>query len=124
MQPRDLCFVFQDPIDLTIEVIQFKLLNTGYLYALERHSADTEFFWLCSACALVVALGLDATGGVSVRAQSDAHRRHLPHLDSRLRLVARPSVERTPWHRSNRAHGATFTSGSERNPLSSSCEAA
>lgn len=103
---------------------EFKLLNMGYLYALEKRSADTEFFWLCSACALVVALGLDAMGGVSVRPRSDARHPQLPHLDSRLRLVARPSVERTPWHRSNRAHEATFTSGSERNPLSSSCEAA
>ena len=103
---------------------EFKLLNTGDLYALERRSADTEFFWLCSACALVVALGLDARGGVSVRPRSDARHPQIPHLDNRLRLVARTSVERTPWHRSNRAHGKTFTSGSERNPLSSSCEAA
>ena len=103
---------------------EFKLLNTGYLYALERRSANTEFFWLCSGCALVVALGLDAMGGVSVRPRSDAHRPHPPSLESRLRLVARSSAERIPWHRSNRAHGATFTSGSERNPLSSSCEAA
>ena len=51
---------------------EFKLLNTGDLYALERRSADTEFFWLCSACVPVVALGLDAMGGVSVRPRSDA----------------------------------------------------
>ena len=57
---------------------EFKPLNTGYLYALERRSADTEFFWLCSACALVVALSLDVTGGVSVRARSNAHRSHPP----------------------------------------------
>ncbi len=103
---------------------EFKLLNTGDLYALERRSADTEFFWLCSACVPVVALGLDAMEGVSVRPRSDVRRPQLPHLDSRLRLVARSSVGRTPWHRSNRAHGATFRSGSERNPLSSSCEPA
>jgi hypothetical protein len=103
---------------------ELKLLNMGYLYALEKRSADTEFFWLCSACALVVALGLDPMGGVSVRPRSDACHPQLPHLDSRLRLVTRPSVERTPWHRSNRAHGATFMSGSERNSLSSSWEAA
>jgi hypothetical protein len=102
---------------------EFKLLNTGYLYALEKRSADTEFFWLCSACALVVAPGLDAMGGVSVRPRSDARHPQLPRLDSRLRLIARPSVERTPSHRSIRAHGATITRGSERNPLSS-CEAA
>jgi hypothetical protein len=104
--------------------MKFKLLNTGDLYALERRSADTEFFWLCSACALVVEMSLDEMGGVSVRARSDAHRPHPPRLDCRLRLVARSSVERTPWHRSNRAHGSTFSRGSGRNALSSSCEAA
>lgn len=29
---------------------EFRSLNTGVLYAAERGSADTEFFWLCSAC--------------------------------------------------------------------------
>jgi hypothetical protein len=101
-----------------------KLLNKGYLYALERRSADTEFFWLCSACALVVEMSLDEMGGVSVRPRSGTRHPQLPHLDSRLRLVARPSVEQTPWHRASRALGATFTNVSDRNLLPSSCEAA
>ena len=42
---------------------EFKLLNTGDIYALERRYSNTEFFWLCSACVLVVALCLDAAGG-------------------------------------------------------------
>ena len=63
---------------------EFKLLNTGDLYALERRSADTEFFWLCFACALVVAPGLDAMGGVSVRTRSDARHPQLPDLNSCL----------------------------------------
>ncbi len=46
--------------------IEFKLLNGGDLYALERRSANTEFFWLCSACVPMVALRLDAMGGVSL----------------------------------------------------------
>lgn len=29
---------------------EFKFSNTGDLYALERRSADTGFFWLCFAC--------------------------------------------------------------------------
>jgi len=101
----------------------FTLLNTGDLYALEMRSADTEFFWLCSACAPMVSLSLDAMGGVSVRPRSDGRRPQPPHLESCLRLVARSSMEHTPWHRSNRAHGSMFWSGSGRNALSSSSEA-
>ena len=103
---------------------EFKLFNTGDLYALERRSADTEFFWLCSACAPVVAVGLDAIGGVSVTQRSVGRRPQPPHLESCLRLVARSSVEHTLWHRFDRAHGSTFSKGSGRNAPSSSCEAA
>jgi hypothetical protein len=97
---------------------------TGDLYALERSSADKEFFWFCSTWVPVVALGLDAMGGVSVRPRSDSCRPRPLHLDSRLRLVPRFSTVPTPSHRPNRAHGSTLSGGSERNPLSSSCEAA
>ena len=44
---------------------ELNVFNTGELYALERRSADTEFFWLCPACVPVVTLGLDATGSVA-----------------------------------------------------------
>ncbi len=62
--------------------IELKLLNGGDLYALERRSADTEFFWLCSACVPIVALRLDAMAGVSARPRSDAPRPHPPHSAS------------------------------------------
>ena len=90
--------------------IEFKLLNGGDLYALERRSADTEFFWLCSACVPMVALRLDAMGGVSARLRSDALRPQPPHSDSLLRLVSRFSMDRTPWHRANRVQGRRFQS--------------
>jgi len=35
---------------------EFRSLNTGVLYAVERRSVDTEFFWLCSACVPVVTM--------------------------------------------------------------------
>ena len=80
--------------------IEFKLLNGGDLYALERRSADTEFFWLCSACVPLVALRLDAMGGISARPRSDALRPQPPHSDSLLRLV----------YRANHAQGRRFQS--------------
>ena len=98
---------------------EFRSLNTGVLYAVERRSADTEFFWLCSACVPVVALSLDPMRCVSVRPQSDAVRPQPPHPDGYLRLVAQREL-RTPWHRASLARGLTLSSGYGRDPLSSS----
>ncbi len=75
---------------------EFKLLNGGDLYALERRTANTEFFWLCPACAREYELYLDPTGTVSVRGGSRhpsrataASRRqsaaHLPHDEAAAR---------------------------------------
>ncbi|MBB5060957.1 hypothetical protein HDF16_005693 [Granulicella aggregans] len=44
----------------------FTTLTTGDLYALENRSANTEFFWLCSACVPSVVPFLDLHGRVSV----------------------------------------------------------
>lgn len=83
---------------------EFKLLNGGDLYALERRSTDTEFFWLCSTCACMYELYLDATGYVTVRTGSVIHHSPPPHPDAYLRLISRqirprpnamPSGERT-----------------------------
>ncbi len=68
---------------------EFKVLNGGNLYALERKSADTEFFWLCSACTSVFELYLDPAGCVSVRAQSPMHRSSPPHPEGNLRCISR-----------------------------------
>jgi hypothetical protein len=67
---------------------EFRILNPGDLYALERRSTDTEFFWLCSSCVSRVALSLDPIGCVSVRPQSDAVHPQPPHPDRYPRLVA------------------------------------
>ena len=102
---------------------EFRFLNPGDLYALERRSTDTEFFWLYSAYVPRVALSLDPMGCVSVRPKSDAVRPQPPHPDGYLRLVAQRKL-RTPWHRASLARGLTLSSGYGRDPLSSSKEAA
>ena len=66
---------------------EFKLLNDGDLYAFERQCADTEFFWLCSACASEFDLYLDRTICVSLRPKGD--KGQAPHPDGTLRIVAR-----------------------------------
>ena len=57
---------------------EFCSFNTGVLYALERRSVPTEFFWLCSVCAEQMTLEFDSLGEISVRAQADAQRRTPP----------------------------------------------
>jgi hypothetical protein len=68
---------------------EFKLLNGGDLYALERRSANTEFFWLCSACACMYELYLDPMGSVSIRAGGLINRVPPPHPEVNLRLISR-----------------------------------
>ncbi len=97
---------------------ELRFLSTGNLYALERRSADTEFFWLCSACVPLVVLSLDPRGCISVIPQSDAVSPQPPHPDAYLRLVAQRNL-RTPWHR-----GLPLSIGYECAPLSSPSEAA
>jgi hypothetical protein len=73
---------------------EFKLFNSGTLYAHERRSADTEFFWLCAPCHLVPCLGLD--GLVSVMPRAAVGSVQPPHPDASIRIVARP-MPRVPW---------------------------
>jgi len=68
---------------------EFKHLNGGDLYALESRSANTEFFWLCSACACVYELYLDPVGYVSIQERRLVHRVPPPHPDADLRLISR-----------------------------------
>ncbi len=84
---------------------EFRLFSIGDLYALERRSTDTEFFWLCPACVPTVELCLDPTGCISVRPQSDAVRPHPPHPDGYRRLVTQRKLP-TPWHRAGSPHAA------------------
>jgi len=85
---------------------EFKLLNAGDLYAHERRSTGTEFFWLCARCAASLDLYLDPAGSVAVRPQNATNRAQPPHPDGDLRLVSQsrkpaprprtmPSGERT-----------------------------
>jgi hypothetical protein len=102
---------------------EFRSLNTGDIYAVERRSADTEFFWLCSACVPLVALSLDSTGTISVGPRCDAEHLHESHPDSRLRLVYSP-VEHKPWLRAALARGLTLPDGHESDLLPTPSEAA
>ena len=102
---------------------EFRSLNTGALYAVERRPMDTEFFWLCSACVPVAALALDPMGCISVRPQSDVVRPQPPHPDGDLRLVTQ-SKRRTPWHGASLARGLTLSGEHGPDPLRSSSEAA
>lgn len=70
---------------------EFKLLNAGDLYAHERRSSGTEFFWLCSTCAAKFDLYLDYAGCVSVRPRSKASQARPPRPENDLRLVSRSS---------------------------------
>jgi len=68
---------------------EFRLLNGGDLYALERQSANTEFFWLCRACAREFELYFDSTGYVSIRERSLVQHVPPPRPDVNLRLISR-----------------------------------
>jgi hypothetical protein len=66
----------------------FKLLDSGDFYALERHTANTEFFWLCPECASQFELHLDALGGIVLRLRGEHGHADLPLPEASLRLVA------------------------------------
>lgn len=66
----------------------FKLLGSGDFYALERRTANTEFFWLCPECASRFELHLDAMGCVSPRVRGERGLANPPRPDANLRLVA------------------------------------
>ena len=77
---------------------EFRFLNGGDLYALEREFENTQFFWVCPRCSrsLVLELGLD--GCVSAEIRSRTNRApHPPRPTSYLKLVYRqaPSCSTT-----------------------------
>ena len=77
---------------------EFKLFNSGTLYAHERRGADTEFFWLCSPCASHLVPCLAADGHVAVMPRGVAGSSLPPHPDAGIRLIARP-MPRIPWRK-------------------------
>jgi len=69
---------------------ELKFLNGGDLYALERASESTQFFWICPACSrsLVLELGMD--GNILANSRSRTNRApHPPCPESYLKLVSR-----------------------------------
>jgi hypothetical protein len=66
---------------------EFRLLSEGNLFALERRSADTEFFWLCPSCIDLLCVSLDQTGHVSVQSLKDKPIHTPPNPDRYLRPV-------------------------------------
>lgn len=72
---------------------EFRFLNGGDLYALEREFENTQFFWVCPVCSrsLVLELGLD--GSVSAEIRSRTNRApHPPRPTSYLKLVYRQTA--------------------------------
>jgi hypothetical protein len=93
---------------------EFKLLNAGDLYAHERRSYGTEFFWLCATCASRFDVYLDPADGVSVRPRSIANRAQPPHPDGDLRLVShsrRPAPRPQTAPSGERAFSFVFDAG-------------
>jgi len=76
--------------------IEFKPFHGGYLYAHERRSADTEFFWLCSVCASQISPCLDPDGRIAVMLRSVCRRSQPPHADGYIRMVSVPTLH-NPW---------------------------
>lgn len=77
---------------------EFKVLREGDLYAYERRSNNTEFFWMCFACAAKFEMYLDPTGCVSIRLKTAVNRAQPPHPDGSLRLISH-SIQ--PTHRTD-----------------------
>ena len=86
---------------------ELKKLTTGSLYAFEKRSANTEFFWLCSTCVPLVDLFLDLTGTVTVGRRFISGLRMKPSVDRQLRLVY-SALERRPWQRAGVARESTL----------------
>jgi hypothetical protein len=92
---------------------EFQLLHAGDLYALERGSADTEFFWLCSDCACRFDLTVDVSGVVRLSEHGEPRLTSRTARDGELRLISRcsrpaprPDSRPTSEKRYSFVHGA------------------
>jgi hypothetical protein len=87
---------------------QFKCFTAGELYALDRRSADTEFFWLCPVCASHFVVFLEPAGRVGVKPKAEFRSPERPDPERRLRLVTPRSVG-TPWLEAGRPRRMTLS---------------
>lgn len=78
--------------------VEFKVYNSGYLYAHERPSHDTEFFWLCSPCATRLIPALDEAGCVVIRPRTAGMNFLPPRRCGDLRVLSAPA-QRLPWRK-------------------------
>ena len=77
---------------------EFKLFNSGDLYAIERTHGYPEYFWVCSTCASKFNVSVDPMGLVSLRPRSERDQASQVHPHANLRLVAH-AARRMPWRR-------------------------
>ena len=71
---------------------EFKYFSAGELYALERRSAATEFFWLCNVHASRFVVCLEPAGCVGVKPRAEFCSLQRPDPERSLRFVTRRSV--------------------------------
>ena len=76
--------------------IESRSFSSGYLYAHERQSADTKYFWLCFPCGSQFVPDLDSDHRISVMPRSRSRSLPPPRTDGYMRLVATP-MRRMPW---------------------------
>ncbi len=80
---------------------EFRFLNGGDLYALERELENTQFFWVCPACCCSLVLELGFDGGVSAKIRSRTTcAPHPPRRTGYLKLVYRQTPAATDTGRS------------------------
>lgn len=78
---------------------EFKLYTSGFLYAHERPSQNTEFFWICTPCSTRFVPTLDDAGHVTVQPRTSGTQFLPPRRNGDLRVVSMPA-QRLPWRRS------------------------
>jgi len=96
---------------------EFSLWNSGDIYAMERRSADTEFFWLCARCTDTMRPTLDSSGNLCVIPLTPQAYRRPPHPDHDLRLVAHLS-QPTPRVRQGRSAQVDTVPAKPNSPIS------
>ncbi len=87
---------------------EFKRSTSGELYALDRLSAETEFFWLCSICASHFVVCLEPEGRVGMRSRAEFISLQQADPERHLRLVSPRSV-RTPQVEAGRPRRMTLS---------------